>query len=81
MCRRRVFIFVLNLSVDMGIIFNEEAAAVLLPQGNMEAFDFYYHRYHQPVYANILKIRPPLIFSRDNADLLVESLRDTLAKA
>lgn len=32
-------------------------------------------------HASILKIRPPLIFSRDNADLLVESLRDTLAKA
>lgn len=40
----------------MGVIFNEEAAAVLLPQGNMEAFDFYYHQYHQPVYANILKV-------------------------
>ena len=29
--------------------------------------------------ANVLKIRPPLVFSRDNADLLVDTLRETLA--
>ncbi len=41
---------------DMGLAFNEEMAAGLLQQGNMEAFDHYYHKYHQPIYANILKI-------------------------
>jgi 4-aminobutyrate aminotransferase-like enzyme len=29
--------------------------------------------------ANVLKIRPPLVFSRDNADTLVAALRDVLA--
>jgi 4-aminobutyrate aminotransferase-like enzyme len=29
--------------------------------------------------ANVLKIRPPLVFSRDNADVLVAGLRDVLA--
>lgn len=40
----------------MGVIFNEEAAAGLLQQGNMDAFDYYYHQYHQSIYANILKL-------------------------
>jgi 4-aminobutyrate aminotransferase-like enzyme len=30
-------------------------------------------------YGNILKIRPPLCFGRDHADLLVEALSDSLA--
>lgn len=29
--------------------------------------------------ANVLKIRPPLVFSRDNADTLIAALRDVLA--
>ncbi|WP_118975309.1 RNA polymerase sigma factor [Taibaiella koreensis] len=40
----------------MGAIFNEQAAATLLSEGNIDAFDFYYHNYHQSVYANIIKI-------------------------
>jgi 4-aminobutyrate aminotransferase-like enzyme len=30
--------------------------------------------------ANVLKLRPPLVFSRENADLLVERLRDVLGQ-
>lgn len=40
----------------MSAFFNEETAARLLPQGNIDAFDYYYHQYHQSIYANILKI-------------------------
>ena len=29
-------------------------------------------------HANILKIRPPLVFSRENADMLVDALGDVL---
>jgi 4-aminobutyrate aminotransferase-like enzyme len=29
-------------------------------------------------HANVLKIRPPMVFSRDNADTLIEAMRDTL---
>ena len=29
---------------------------------------------------NILKIRPPMIFSKENADLLLEALADSLEK-
>ena len=40
----------------MSAFFDEAAAAKLLPEGNMEAFDYYYHSYHQSIYANIIKI-------------------------
>ncbi len=30
---------------------------------------------------NVLKLRPPLCFSRDNADLLVSTLDDVLSDA
>ena len=32
------------------------------------------------VYDNILKIRPPLVFSKENADLLLQKLREVLNK-
>ena len=32
------------------------------------------------VYDNILKIRPPLVFSRKNADLLLQKLKEVLNK-
>ena len=32
------------------------------------------------VYENILKIRPPLVFSKENVDLLLQKLKDVLNK-
>lgn len=40
----------------MSVFINEEAASKLLSDGNMEAFDYYYHKYHPSIYANIIKI-------------------------
>jgi len=49
----------------MSLPLNESSAFTLLLQGNTEAFDFYYHTYHQSIFANIYKIVQDKAFSQD----------------
>ncbi|BAV06662.1 RNA polymerase sigma-70 factor, ECF subfamily [Filimonas lacunae] len=43
----------------------ENSAYALLLQGNAEAFDFFYHRHHQAIFANIYKIIQDRAFAQD----------------
>lgn len=44
---------------------NENSAFKLLIQGNTRAFDFYYNKYHQAIFANIYKIIQDKTFAQD----------------
>lgn len=45
--------------------FTDSSAFTLLLQGNTEAFDFFYHRHHQAIFANIYKIIQDKTFAQD----------------
>ena len=44
---------------------NESSAIKLLLQGNTQAFDFYYNKYHQAIFANIYRIIQDRTFAQD----------------
>lgn len=49
----------------MSLPLNESSAFKLLLQGNSQAFDFYYNKYHQAIFANIYKIIQDKTFAQD----------------
>ena len=49
----------------MSIPLNESSAFTLLLKGNSPAFDFYYNKYHQAIFANIYKIIQDKTFAQD----------------
>ena len=49
----------------MSVPLNESSAFTLLLKGNSQAFDFYYNKYHQAIFANIYKIIQDKTFAQD----------------